>query len=535
MTTGTPPPPTSVHVAAGDGPPVQAAPLPGGRWAAGGARITAEESADCLRVRAAAGPAGLSRAVLRWARRASPGTLYLGDAWERSYGDLRWGLLQPERVMPWYVLAHAPADGTTWGLGVRVRAGAMCSWTVDEEGVSLWLDVRCGGLPVLPGDRELAPATVVSLASDAGPFAALGELCDALSPDPLLPPGPVVGSNNWYYAYGRGFGPEAVLRDARTVVAYADGHPVRPYCVIDDGWTEGGGSAPGGPWDRGLPGVFDDMAGMAEAIAAAGARPGLWFRPLLSRVPTGVTRPGVERDGGYPLDPSLPGALEAVAEDVARFRAWGFELIKHDFSTYDVFGRFAVAGGPAELAGPGWAPADRSRTSAEILVDLYRALADAAGGAVLIGCNTVGHLAAGLVHVQRTGDDTSGRRWERTRRMGVNTLAFRLPQHNRLFALDADCVPCTPATDWALNRRFLGLVARSGTALFVSVDPEARTDAADRDLSAAVRLALDGGVPGGVEPLDWLATTAPRRWRSAGETVTADWSEPFGAWPLLDA
>lgn len=65
----------------------------------------------------------------------------------------------------------------------------------------------------------------------------------------------------------------------------------------------------------------------------------------------------------------------------------------------------------------------------------------------MIGCNTVGHLAAGLVQVQRTGDDTSGRQRERTRRMGVKTLAFLLAQHNRLFVLDADCVPCTPQTD----------------------------------------------------------------------------------------
>ena len=116
--------------------------------------------------------------------------------------------------------------------------------------------------------------------------------------------------------------------------------------------------------------------------------------------------------------------------------------------------------------------------------------------------------------------------------MGVNTLAFRLAQHNRLFAVDADCVPCTPATDWALNRQFLDLIARSGTALFVSVDPAARTAGTDADLSAAVQTALDGGVPGGVEPLDWQRTTAPRQWRAGGRTLVYDWSEPWGSWPL---
>lgn len=160
----------------------------------------------------------------------------------------------------------------------------------------------------------------------------------------------------------------------------------------------------------------------------------------------------MRRDGGYPLDPTLKVALETVADDVRRFRSWGYELIKHDFSTYDLFGRFAADSLP-ELADADWALTDRSLTNAEILVRLYRTVAEAAGPTVVIGCHTVGHLAAGLVQVQRTGDDTSGRRLERTRRMGVNTLAFRLAQYNRIFALDADCVPCTPQTDWAMNSR----------------------------------------------------------------------------------
>lgn len=115
--------------------------------------------------------------------------------------------------------------------------------------------------------------------------------------------------------------------------------------------------------------------------------------------------------------------------------------------------------------------------------------------------------------------------------MGVNTLAFRLPQHERFFTLDADCVPCTTRTDWTFNRRFLDVVARSGTALFVSVDPAARTPGVDADLRRGVKLALDGGEPGGVEPLDWLHTTAPRDWRSAGGDHRYEWDEPWGALP----
>ncbi|NEW73721.1 hypothetical protein [Streptomyces rhizosphaericus] len=531
--------PDSVHVITGpSGDPRTAAPAGAGRWTVPGAEVTARHDPyGALRlVLAAPGPEGLSTVALRW--RHHPGgrrpALVLGDAWERSYGELQWRSVQPERPLPWYWLSTDPATGGCAGLGVRTRAGALCCWTVDEDGTTLWLDVRSGGLPVLPGDREIAAATVVGVATgaDTTPYAALQELCAAMSPDPLVPAQPVVGCNNWYYAYGQDFGPDAVLRDAATIAEFAGDHPVRPFCVVDDGWTEGGGSAPGGPWDTGLPGLFDDMAGLAAGIADRGARPGLWFRPLLSRVPTEGMRNDTGAPGRIPLDPSLDATLATVAADVARFRSWGFELIKHDFSTYDVFGRFHPDT-PHEMAGAGWRLADRTRTTAEVLVRLYRTIAEAAGDAVVLGCNTVGHLAAGLVQVQRTGDDTSGRHWERTRRMGINTLAFRLAQHSRFYAVDADCVPCTPATEWRLNRQFLDLVARSGTALFVSVAPAARTPQTDADLSAAVRLALDGGSPGGVEPLDWLGTTAPRRWRTGNAERTYTWSQPWGAWPPL--
>jgi alpha-galactosidase len=225
-----------------------------------------------------------------------------------------------------------------------------------------------------------------------------------------------------------------------------------------------------------------------------------------------------------------------VTDDVTCLRGWGFELIKHDFSTYDLLGRWGPQMG-AVLDDGRWRPHDPNLTTAEALVSLYQCIRDAAGDTVVLGCNVVGHLAAGLVEAQRIGDDTSGLAWGRTRRVGVNTLAFRLAQHGALFAVDADCVPSTPHTPWSLNRRFLDLVSRSGTALFVSVDPSTRSDAVDADLAAGLRLALDGGARGGVEPIDWLHTTSPSRWRGGEAELTYDWLEPWGgdpfeSWPL---
>ncbi|MFC0623889.1 hypothetical protein [Kribbella deserti] len=499
----------------------------GDQWTGSHTQITWRQRDDSADVEVGS-TAGLSRIAVRWALPASPGSLILGDAWERSYGDLQWRHLQPDRFLPWYWLAHDPVTGRTTGMGVDVQPAAFCSWTVDADGVTLWLDLRNGGGPVELGSRVLTAATVRSFSDAGDPWATLEAAVATMSTRlPARPePAPAVGANNWYYAYGVDFDEKAVLKDASTIVELADGHPVKPFSVVDDGWNPGG-PASGGPWDSGTPGLFDDLAGTAAAVKEIGARPGLWFRPLLSREPGPWGLPGRRE---RTLDPSRPEVLDLVRADLQRFRDWGFELVKHDFSTFDVFGRFGPAMG-AGLTHSGWQLADPTRTTAEVILDFYRVIREAADDLVLIGCNTVGHLAAGLVDIQRTGDDTSGREWERTRKMGVNTLAFRLPQHGRFFALDADCVPCTPQTPWGLNRRFLDLVARSGTALFVSIDPAARTDEADRDLSAAIRIALDGGDAGGIRPLDWLHNTTPQEWATGGGTVKYGWSEPWGADP----
>jgi alpha-galactosidase len=484
-------------------------------------------------VRVACPKGELSRVVLRWRLALPASALFLGDHWERAYGDLQWRTLQPERVMPWYFAAHEPESGETAMFGVATQPAAFCFWTVDCDGISLWLDFRNGGSPSRPGDREIVAAQLVSLKSEYGesPMAALKRFCRKLCVKPRLPAGPIVGNNNWYYAYGHDFDAEAMRRDARFLAELTEKFPNQAYCVIDAGWTPGS-SCPGGPWLKGDDQRFPDMPGLANDMKKLGVRPGIWVRPTALTV---VDDPKRLRSGPInaaekPLDLTLPENTALIHADVARLRSWGYELIKHDFSTFDLFGRWGPEMG-AEITDSGWHFADRSLTNAEIVLRHYQNLRDAAGDAVLIGCNTIGHLGAGLFEVQRTGDDTSGHVWERTRRMGVNTLAYRLPQHGTFFVSDADCVALTEKIPWALAEQFLDVITRSGTALFISTDPRKISDEQKDVFKAALHRALSAQTTA-CEPIDWLDSTSPRHWRFGDETKTYDWTEDFGTLPF---
>jgi alpha-galactosidase len=494
--------------------------------------LSATPAGVAVRVACPAGP--LTRVVLRWEAGFPADALFLGDHWERGYGDLQWRFLQPERVMPWYFAAYQASSGRTFMAGVMTQPAALCFWTVDGVGISLWLDFRNGGSPSVPGDREIAAATIVSLGSapEETPMAALTRFCRLLCPAPRLAAAPICGNNNWYYAYGHNFDANAMRRDAAFLAELASGHTNRPYCVIDAGWTPGT-SCPGGPWIAGEAARFPDMPGLAADMKRLGVRPGIWMRPtaLMTVDDPRRLRAGPSTAQEKPMDLTLPENLALIRDDVARIRSWGYELIKHDFSTYDVFARWGFEMG-AELTDAGWHFADQSLTNAEIILRLYRTLREGAGDAVLLGCNTIGHLGAGLFEIQRTGDDTSGLIWERTRRMGVNTLAFRLPQHGTFFASDPDCAAHTDKTPWEFDRQYLDLVARSGTALFVSTDPRTVRPDQAAAFRGAMQTALSGGSPGGCEPLDWLHTTTPRVWRFGDETVSYRWEEPSGALPL---
>jgi alpha-galactosidase len=504
----------------------------GDRWTAQGIVVQASPSGGRIPVRIETPQAPLMRIRLRWHAPVPPTWRIVNDHWERSYGDLEWRGMADGRVLPWYFLAF---DGRrTHGYGVATGASSMCFWQVDTAGISLWLDVRNGGGAVRLGDRVLEAAVIRSRpgASGESPYEAARSFCRLLCSKPRLPDRPVYGGNNWYYAYGENCSAAALIQDAELIAELSPSGGTRPFMVMDEGW---GTARYAGPWEHGND-RFPDMADMAANITKLGVRPGIWFRPLRTASPMPESwrlRPDPSGEGGgrrMILDPSIPEVADAIGRDVRRLTNWGFELVKHDFTSYDILARWGPTMG-AEMTDRGWHFSDRSKTTAEVVLALYRTIREAAGDALIIGCNTFGHLGAGLFELQRIGDDVSGRDFNRTRLMGVNTLAFRGPQHGAFFATDADCVPVTPMVDWSKNRLWLDLLTASGTPLFVSADPRATGPEQKSALREAFAKASSVGPA--AEPLDWMETTTPERWKIDGRTMAYDWYGKEGSSPFL--
>jgi alpha-galactosidase len=493
------------------------------------AKVRIEPVGDKLQVWLTADKSFPEFVMLRWNQHITKHVKIMGDTWAVACANMCWRTIVPDRFMPWYFLADFGSEIV--GCGVMVRPNSFVSFECDSRGVTAWFDVRCGARGVQLGGRELLIGTIVSKKyTDITPFEATCEFCKVMCEDPIFPKEPIYGFNNWYYAYGKSTG-EQVRKDAALVAELCEGNENRPFMVIDDCWTK---KLTAGPW---LPNEkFGDMKKIADDFKNMGVRPGLWIR-LLKDPEFAQGHPEylihADNETGGQLDPSHPAVKEYIKETVSRVKSWGYELLKYDYTSADIFKPGGTARNGMITTHGTWAFYDRTKTSAEIVLDFYKLIKETAGDMLLLGCGTISHLCAGLVEINRIGDDTSGKTWSRTRSLGVNSLAFRLPQNGTFYTIDADCVGImgegVPNIPWKLNVQWTKLLAYSGSPLFVSCHPDLATKEIKDDLTKY--LAINSIQKDTAIPLDWQDNMNPERWLINGEEVEFDWI--CDSYPLL--
>jgi alpha-galactosidase len=495
-----------------------------GEWTLPGYRLTvrpAERNSELeLPIRLFASAQGLVSIRIRWQGTTGTDALCIGDHWERAYGDLEWRGIIPNRVMPWYFFMIQ--TGHISAYGVKTQPAAFCFWQLDASGITLTVDVKNGGNAADLRGRDLILCTVIQQFTDThSPLhAAARRFCSKMSPTPCLPSGPLFGANDWNYAYGRNTA-DGILRDADLIASLAPRASIEPYIVIDDGWQDQS--------------RFPDMQELAEEIRRRRLRPGIWIRPLRpsKSSPVSLLLPPIrfgKAAAASAYDPTIPEALACIADAVTQPVSWQYAFIKHDFSTYELFGRWGSQMGN-QLSESGWNFNDRTKTNAEIVAALYASIRRSAGkDTVILGCNTVGHLAAGIFESQRIGDDTSGMSWERTRRMGVNALAHRIAQHGTFSHIDPDCVAVTRNVGWRETRDWMDVMARTGGSLFLSPSPDAVTPETKSAMKDAMAQVIEQA---GAYPVDATSSTTPQQWvvsRDGSHVKTYDWT-PNGASP----
>lgn len=494
----------------------------GKEWEGNDVAVKLSKKKGAMTVEIEAPGVALSEVRLHWNAGVKTSSLVLNDHWERTYGDVSWHPLKGEELLPWYFMETN--GGVTSGFGVKTGPAAFCAWVLSEGRMSLVLDTRNGTAGVNLGSRKLKAAEIVTIKSKSGEnaFATTRRFATIMCDKSRLPKEPVYGINDWYFAYGKNSA-DLIMEHTNLIAPMAVGLRNRPFSVVDDGWFVTGKESSDVTKANER---FVDMQKLAARIKDAGMRPGLWTRPL-ARMPGADERlllPAVNRTGKRGVyDPSLPETMERVKAIFKTYKDWNYELVKFDYSSWDIFQRwgFQMIKEGKMPNGISWSMADTSRTAAEIVLDFYKTIREASGSMYLIGCNTFSHLSAGLFELNRIGDDTSGAEWARTKKMGVNTVAFRGLHHGIFYAADGDCVGLTTKVPWEKNKQWMELLAKSGTPLFISAQPEAVGEAQKQTIKECFALASQQ-LPVG-EPLDWLENMTPSKWKLNGKAEAFNW------------
>ena len=473
-------------------------PMRGGLWTGEKATVKTYLYSDRLRLSLeCAGDEPMFIAV-RWNGNIVGVRRYLALG-ERS----EWRAEDPDRAMPWYFMAY---DGKrTHGYGVGAKANGYCHWTADRSGITLWLDVRNGTQGVQLGDRELELCEVISREGDEdeSAFQSHSEFCRLMSPHPRLAGQPVYGLTDRYRNEGDQT-VEAFLQAAKVVSELSPNETNRPFCLMESPQNE----------DR-------QDADLAKQLKEFGTRAGACIHPLRAA----GDHPDSWRLAGNSqyLDPTHPDASEYIGLRVADLVEAGFDLVKCALPNLG----FSPSGNPETAS---WSFHNRSRTNAEVMTHLFERIRFAAGSSILACEGVPSHLASGIFEISAIGGEVNASSWEAKIRARANHLAYHGAQQGNFFALDVSAAQVIGSAHDRIMADWVRLLGESGTTMFASVDPnglgvEEWTMLRDAFGFAALEWPT-------AEPIDWMNSVCPRKWKLREERVEFDWSTLDGPGPV---
>ncbi len=347
-----------------------------------------------------------------------------------------------------------------------------------------------------------------------------------VKPPPVLP----VGWVDWYFEKAPTT-EDDVLRNLDFIADELKDFGLE-YIQIDSGWQLGVETTPpphnvisGGPWTPNSK-FRRGMKWFADEIRKRGLKPGIWVRPFHS---IGGSRERMEHpewfnDQGQ-MDFSHPGVRGEVSGLVALLTdEWGFEYIKYDFPSFDLFDAWGPAlfedhSAHAETYNP-------QETNITAYRESIAAIAAAARGkAHLLACNSVMPATIGEAQVFRIGDDVGD--WGRTFRYGVKSVSARYYTNGVFWTNDPDCLLVREPFTLDQARMWASLISLSGGVVFISEHlpslPSERLDIIKKAMP--VYMNNGSGYAFG-RPLDLLENNPPTIW-------DFEVNRPFASWHVV--
>lgn len=433
--------------------------------------------------------------ILRWKGCFAENTKALGDIWTGFPSYLQWENDCMGKIFSWYFMASLGEEHQ--GYGVMTQARALCFWEIRKTELVLYLDVRCGSVGVKLGPRRLHAATIVSAQYEKmSSHKAVSLFCRKMCGYAIVPHAPVYGVAGCAAEQKKKSKTE-LCRDAEYLAKLTEGMENRPYFWINKN-------------------DFPEWKGFAAELCGMNLNAGIGFRPLLEGVQEASEETTLHQ--GMALDPSHPKILKKVSANVKEMCKEGYSLLIFDGSSVDVFGRIEDEGYPFSVSGD-WHFYDEAKTSAEIIMNFYHIIREAAGpyGAVIMGCNAIGHLGTGFMHIH-TPETVEEMFHSDNAYLSVNSVAFRLPQHRNFFFIHPG-VLAAEAIHWEKVRPAVHMIARSGIPLFLTVNnPEQMMNEDIREIFAEA-----SGMHLEMEPVDWEQSGLPSVWEVDGENIIYEW------------
>ena len=226
------------------------------------------------------------------------------------------------------------------------------------------------------GSRKLNAAEIVTTKNESNEnvFATVRRFCTLMCDKPRLPQQPVYGINDWYFAYGNNSA-ELILEHTALLASLATNASNRPFSVIDAGWATKSPSLPddccwGDDFSKSND-KFGDMQKLRKDKKIRNAARYLdktFMRTVIRiKIICSHRQLQIDNDPRMPiLDPTIGENIERIKNIIKTYKQWGFELVKHDYTTYDIFGQWGF-----EMKDALTAPGGNSMTIQEQMQKLY--------------------------------------------------------------------------------------------------------------------------------------------------------------------